>query len=216
MTTFHRSGIWIPRKWYQKSPYYRALFEAKREVLEKPAQRRVQLMHDPRIVRARSVKHILVMLYVPLLISLLFKSTRAYAALAVIANGCFLHLAGRRLDRVEKEVRKEVSGELQALVDAANKAYGEIEEEWNLYCTAYSGYPPDWSERRAAVLDRDGHRCRQCGKGYVRRALERRLHIHHVVPLGRGGNHALSNLITLCLKCHRQEEKPKHGSATRQ
>jgi len=64
--------------------------------------------------------------------------------------------------------------------------------------TANSRNPPDWAERRRAVYDRDGGRCRRCG---ITVPLERS-HIHHLVRRSEGGSHSLDNLVTLCRDCH--------------
>ncbi len=58
-----------------------------------------------------------------------------------------------------------------------------------------NGYPPDWAERRARCLQRDGNRCRLCGES-------QRLHVHHVKPVSCGGVHSLQNLVSLCKGCH--------------
>lgn len=50
------------------------------------------------------------------------------------------------------------------------------------------------ARRRAAVVERDGGRCRACGWPGD--------HVHHVVYRSRGGGHDTSNLIVLCLRCH--------------
>jgi 5-methylcytosine-specific restriction endonuclease McrA len=34
------------------------------------------------------------------------------------------------------------------------------------------------------------------------------LEVHHLVAVGDGGSHELSNLITLCARCHRNEHRP--------
>lgn len=52
---------------------------------------------------------------------------------------------------------------------------------------------------RMAALERDGHRCTDCGR-------EQSLEIHHVIPLRLGGDDLLENLRTLCKKCHRRHE----------
>ena len=57
-------------------------------------------------------------------------------------------------------------------------------------------YPPDWDQRRAHCLRRDGNACRLCP------STESPLHAHHVKPVSFGGNHSLQNLITLCAACH--------------
>lgn len=52
--------------------------------------------------------------------------------------------------------------------------------------------------KRAAVLNRDGHTCQQCGS-------QHQLVVHHKDGSGRGSsnpNNNLSNLKTLCRKCH--------------
>ena len=58
----------------------------------------------------------------------------------------------------------------------------------------YLDYPPDWELRRTAVINRDG-RCRKC-RSY------RASHVHHIIPLGRGGTNRIDNLLLLCRECH--------------
>ena len=52
-----------------------------------------------------------------------------------------------------------------------------------------------WRRIRRRVLDRDGWRCRSCGKAG-------RLEVHHVVPVEQGGTDAPINLQVLCVSCH--------------
>jgi hypothetical protein len=54
---------------------------------------------------------------------------------------------------------------------------------------------------RQRVLERDGNRCRSCGRG------DCRLEAHHIVPYNHAdpNTHALDNLMTLCVPCHRKE-----------
>ncbi|MFW5950377.1 MAG: HNH endonuclease [archaeon] len=62
-------------------------------------------------------------------------------------------------------------------------------------------YPPDWNTRRKKVYQRDNYTCQHCGvKGGPIGNAE--LHAHHIVPKSKGGTHQLSNLHTLCAKCH--------------
>jgi len=58
----------------------------------------------------------------------------------------------------------------------------------------------DWGRVRRAVLDRDGWRCRECGRAA-------RLEVHHKRPLKDGGSNALDNLATLCVRCHKIAHK---------
>ena len=52
-----------------------------------------------------------------------------------------------------------------------------------------------WAQIRRRALERDGRRCRECGKAG-------RLEVHHALPLERGGNNDMANLLTLCRDCH--------------
>jgi len=74
---------------------------------------------------------------------------------------------------------------------------------------------PNWPQQRALALERDGHRCRQCGAA----ELPGRTHdVHHIVPFSTfgwvpGENDAyvqanrLDNLVTLCSACHARAEQ---------
>lgn len=52
-----------------------------------------------------------------------------------------------------------------------------------------------WRRLRRLVLDRDGWRCRKCGRAG-------RLEVDHARPLFRGGGDELANLQSLCRRCH--------------
>jgi len=52
-----------------------------------------------------------------------------------------------------------------------------------------------WRDIRPLVLERDEYRCRLCGK-------KPSAQIHHIIPRRKGGVEELSNLITLCGRCH--------------
>lgn len=51
---------------------------------------------------------------------------------------------------------------------------------------------------RKAVILRDGCKCKECGKSNIR------LEVHHIKPRRLNGSNTLSNLITLCSKCHQK------------
>ena len=57
-------------------------------------------------------------------------------------------------------------------------------------------YPDNWIEISQNVRRRDEYRCANCG------ATNEELHVHHIVPLSRGGTNQLGNLKTLCKSCH--------------
>jgi DEAD/DEAH box helicase domain-containing protein len=75
-------------------------------------------------------------------------------------------------------------------------------------------YGPSWEPQRQAALERDGHRCTQCG---VSERPGRAHDVHHRTPFrafgyipGQNENHAqanaLDNLLALCQACHHRLE----------
>ena len=53
---------------------------------------------------------------------------------------------------------------------------------------------------RKAVILRDGCKCKECGKSNCL------LEVHHIKPRRLNGSNTISNLITLCEKCHQKTE----------
>lgn len=52
-----------------------------------------------------------------------------------------------------------------------------------------------WKHIRRAVLERDNYTCWVCGWGKSNQ-------VHHICARQRGGTHDMSNLMTLCGRCH--------------
>ena len=69
----------------------------------------------------------------------------------------------------------------------------------------WPGYPPYWHYLREVVLDKDGHSCQVSG---CPSRLE--LHIHHIVPVSKGGAHRPENLVSLCQFHHALEPNKGH------
>lgn len=69
--------------------------------------------------------------------------------------------------------------------------------------------PPDWDVRREKVADRSGYHCQKCSSS---RNVEK--HVHHKIPVSRGGNHRTENLEYLCLKCHKKEHQGRDVSVS--
>ena len=59
--------------------------------------------------------------------------------------------------------------------------------------------PKGWGVFRRKVLERDGYRCRECGKAG-------KLEVHHVKPVYTHPDLELnpSNCISLCVDCHKE------------
>ncbi len=75
-------------------------------------------------------------------------------------------------------------------------------------------YGPNWQAQRKRVRERDGYRCKQCGRP---EAAGRQHDVHHLVPFRTFGYAAglnehyreanqLSNLLLVCRTCHRRLE----------
>lgn len=78
------------------------------------------------------------------------------------------------------------------------------------------GYPEDWEIRRAQVCIRENGICEICGGwcgdltvpdeyiwlGLYYGKIVRGAHVHHKIPISKGGNHSLENLQLLCEDCH--------------
>lgn len=60
-----------------------------------------------------------------------------------------------------------------------------------------------WRKIRRMVVERDGHRCRACGKD-LRGVPGWLTEVHHVLARIEGGDDHPSNLVTLCVMCHRR------------
>ena len=62
-----------------------------------------------------------------------------------------------------------------------------------------------WQKLRRWVKDRDGWRCVKCGS-------PGRLDVDHITPSWRGGDKwSMSNLQTLCRRCHREKTALERG-----
>lgn len=66
-----------------------------------------------------------------------------------------------------------------------------------------------WMLIRVAVFERDGGRCRVCGRAVKlsTRILPAQAHVHHVNYKSAGGTDDMSNLVLLCLPCHDAEHR---------
>lgn len=65
-------------------------------------------------------------------------------------------------------------------------------------------YGTNYRRQRQAALNRDRHRCVTCG-------ATRDLQVDHIVPVSQGGTEDLTNLRTLCGRCHRSKTANEGG-----
>lgn len=89
---------------------------------------------------------------------------------------------------------------------------GANSPEWNGGRGGFYGNR-DWQRRRREIVERDNATCQDCG------AVGGRLDVHHIKSIDlftdREQANELTNLITLCRKCHsrRHEKELSHGNA---
>lgn len=79
-------------------------------------------------------------------------------------------------------------------------------------------YGPNWPEQQRLARERDRNTCQVCGR--TRKQNGKELDVHHVVPFksfnyipGENENYLqaneLTNLVCLCMRCHRKVERRK-------
>ena len=69
----------------------------------------------------------------------------------------------------------------------------------------WPGYPPFWKYLREVVMSRDGNRCQVTGC-----PSRVTLHVHHKIPVSKGGEHIPDNLVSLCDFHHALEPDEGH------
>lgn len=73
-----------------------------------------------------------------------------------------------------------------------NKLYNNTKQKKQLGYRKKQG----WKAIRQNVIKRDKGQCQGCGNPTVS------AQVHHIKPRGQGGTSELSNLVTLCGRCH--------------
>jgi hypothetical protein len=75
---------------------------------------------------------------------------------------------------------------------------GSLNPNWRGgYKGRYNLTHDEWYNLREDILKRDNYSCQSCG------SIEN-LHIHHIIPFRISKDNSMTNLITLCSKCHKR------------
>ena len=67
---------------------------------------------------------------------------------------------------------------------------------WNIEAKSGRLIDDEWDTLRKSALYRDNYTCQGCGQCGIP------LDVHHIIPVSRGGNNWLNNLLSLCRECH--------------
>ncbi len=113
------------------------------------------------------------------------------------------------------DVRKDAKCCSRLCLDKYNSINKRREKNVNWTGGTEHDYGPNWHEQQRAARKRDGWHCQLCG---LEQQKHIRLDVHHIVKFksfeykhGVNDNYLqanqLTNLITLCRKCHRRVEK---------
>ena len=93
------------------------------------------------------------------------------------------------LESLKRDVQIAYAQAQKAVRDESS-VRNELEEIYDFW----PDYPPNWKSRRSVIQERD-EVCTECG-------ARRRLDVHHIKPLAKGGTNKPDNLVFLCRPCH--------------
>lgn len=73
-------------------------------------------------------------------------------------------------------------------------------------------YPDNWNIIVRKYKEKKNYTCEDCGKKIPKNS--KWLHVHHIIPLSKGGSSDESNLQLLCYQCHKKRHAHMGGSAS--
>lgn len=120
---------------------------------------------------------------------------------------------GELADEFDASVRAVLNWLHEADIEVKPRGGGEGEEShnWKEHTEGY--YGPLWPKAREKAIQRDSEQCQRCGMGREehRETIGKDLNVHHIQRVEDCESleeaHKLSNLITLCIPCHRAVEQ---------
>lgn len=106
---------------------------------------------------------------------------------------------GRHLsEKTHKYSYEEINRIIRRLRNKRNGFYLD-DGIWKSLCRVERGKVTN--KLRFYIYERDGYRCRLCGK----RSNGRNLEIDHIIPIAKGGKSTRDNLQTLCVSCNKKK-----------
>ena len=91
---------------------------------------------------------------------------------------------------------EEIMNIIQQVTNKSGKYYNE-QNVWDAICRVERGKVSN--KMRFSIYERDGYRCRHCGKKQEMNDLE----IDHIFPISKGGKSTYDNIQTLCRRCNK-------------
>ncbi len=113
---------------------------------------------------------------------------------------------GNTFDAFDCENRRFCSHDCYSASGAGAKS-GTESPQWKGGTSIHYRRGADWPVSSEAARQRDGMKCRGCGKAQAAMDGKRkRLDVHHIVPWSVSKSNDISNLVTLCRSCHHRSE----------
>ncbi len=104
---------------------------------------------------------------------------------------------------VDNKAQTFNKAEVMGLIDRLNDRSGYYYNDrgiWDSLCRVERGKVSN--KLRIMVYERDGYKCRYCGRGEG----ECKLEVDHIKPISKGGKSTYDNLQTLCEDCNKQKD----------
>jgi hypothetical protein len=114
-----------------------------------------------------------------------------WIAVAALVLGWWLYVGGRKTGTQRAEPKAPVTP----------KKGIPAEVELSVVKNRTDNEDVPFADYRKRVILRDNYECQVCGAKKAPQNLE----VHHVISQARGGSDYLSNLVTLCIRCHEKE-----------
>ena len=104
------------------------------------------------------------------------------------------NIQGKRLTVKSADFNMDQIEEIIKLLNQKNGDFYLNPEIWDSICRVERAKVSN--RLRFAIYERDGHRCRKCGR------YSNNLEIDHIYPISKGGKSTIDNLQTLCHDCN--------------
>lgn len=102
---------------------------------------------------------------------------------------------------IDEDFYKKKIDTINSQVQIAEIEISSIRTQLTSFFDYWHETPPDWEERRLLVREKAGNCCQKC------MSSGGETHVHHIIPVSRGGSHRLENLEYLCVNCHSQAHR---------